>query len=214
MNIDRNEIRRYLGMRTETDTDTDALIEECLPLLEEAADPRHVRVRYPLTWQNGYPLIEGNVIESRDLAKNLNGCDEVVIMAVTLGAGVDQLIRRYNVLSMSKAAVLQACAAAMTEEVCDMVNEEVRQQACKEGLYTRPRYSPGYGDCSLEVQKLIFSLIDLPHLIGLSLNDSLLMTPFKSVTAFIGISKENRNPQRSSCDTCSLEDCAYRREDA
>ena len=53
-------------------------------------------------------------------------------------------------------------------------------------MFFKPRFSPGYGDLSLEVQKEIFSLLDCPRKIGVSLGDSLLMTPSKSVTAIIG----------------------------
>jgi cobalamin-dependent methionine synthase I len=134
-------------------------------------------------------------------------------MAVTLGADVDRLIQKYEFLSMSKAAVLQAAAAAMTEEVCDHVNALIRKEAEKDRLYTRARFSPGYGDLSLETQKLIFSLINLPKEIGLTLNSSLLMSPFKSVTAFIGLSPFVSN-QKSGCESCELSPtCEYRDEE-
>lgn len=212
MNISRKEIRRYLGMM-KADSTADALIEECVEMLEKAAVCRHVYERYELKWKDGYPCIEDNVIESRNLAKNLEGCTEIVIMACTLGADVDRLISRYNLISMSKAAVLQASAAAMIEEVCDEVNEEIRRTAEKEGLYAHPRFSPGYGDLSLETQKLIFSLINLPKRIGLTLNTSLLMTPFKSVTAFIGLSPVNRTDGKSGCELCAMSPvCEYKDE--
>lgn len=214
MNISRREIRRYLGMmRADEDHTADALIEECVALLEEAAHPRYVYVRFPLIFQNGFPCIDSHVIESRDLAKNLSGCREVCIMACTLGTDVDRLIQKYSILSMSKAAVLQACAAAMTEEVCDHVNELIRIEADRDRLITRPRYSPGYGDLTLETQKLIFSLINLPKEIGLTLNSSLLMTPFKSVTAFIGLSPFQESGEKSGCERCPMSPtCEYRDE--
>lgn len=214
MNISRKEIRRYLGMmKADSTSDTDALIEECVALLEKAAVCRHVYERYPLEWKDGYPCVEGNVIESANLAKNLEGCTQIVIMACTLGADVDRLISRYNLISLSKAAVLQASAAAMIEEVCDEVNEEIRVNAAKQGLFARPRFSPGYGDLSLETQKLIFTLINLPKRIGLTLNDSLLMTPFKSVTAFIGLSPVQKTEGKNGCGLCTMSPvCEYKNE--
>ena len=215
MNISRKEIRRYLGMmKADSDETADALIEECVALLEDAAKPRHIYEKFPLGWENGFPVIEGNVIQSRNLAKNLDGCTRIVIMAVTLGADVDRLIQKYSILSMSKAAVLQACAAAMVEEICDEVNEEIRQKAEKKGYFCHPRFSPGYGDLLLENQKLIFSLINLPKAIGLTLNSSLLMTPFKSVTAFIGLSAEKKETQETGCAACAMSPtCEYREQE-
>jgi cobalamin-dependent methionine synthase I len=214
MNISRSEIRRYLGMmKADAHTHTDDLIEECVALLEEAAHPRFTYARFPLIFADGFPCIESHVIHSENLGANLSGCREVCIMAVTLGADVDRLIQKYEFLSMSKAAVLQAAAAAMTEEVCDHVNALIRKEAEKDRLYTRPRFSPGYGDLPLETQKLIFSLINLPKEIGLTLNSSLLMSPFKSVTAFIGLSPFVSN-QKSGCESCELSPtCEYRDEE-
>ncbi|MDO4414474.1 MAG: vitamin B12 dependent-methionine synthase activation domain-containing protein [Erysipelotrichaceae bacterium] len=199
MNISRKEIRRYLGMMNAIDEETDSLIEECVALLEQTAHPRYIYVRFPLIFREGYPCIESHMIRSRNLADNLAGCREVTIMAVTLGADVDRLIQRYSILSMSKAAVLQAASAAMCEEVCDHVNRMITIEAKRDHMKTHPRFSPGYGDLDLSTQKLIFSLINLPKEIGLTLNDSLLMTPFKSVTAFIGL-------EAADTDSDSFED--------
>lgn len=214
MSISRREIRRYLGMiRADEDHTADELIEECAALMEEAAHPRFTYVRYPLIFQNGFPCIESHVIESRNLADNLAGCREVVIMACTLGPDVDRLIQKYSILSMSKAAVLQACGAAMIEEVCDHVNDLIRIEAGRDRLVTHPRFSPGYGDLSLETQKLVFSLINLPKEIGLTLNRSMLMTPFKSVTALIGLSPlpEKCEEEESGCDHCLMSPtCEYK----
>ena len=78
----------------------------------------------------------------------------------------------------------QAVLAAMVEEVCDTL--EVQIQAAHHCTLRR-RYSPGYYDLKLESQKDFFKLIDITKRIGVTLSDSLLMIPSKSVTAFIGV---------------------------
>ncbi len=60
-------------------------------------------------------------------------------------------------------------------------------RAAAEGRALRPRFSPGYGDLAIDAQKDIFALLDCERQIGLTLGDSLLMSPGKSVTAFAGI---------------------------
>ena len=59
----------------------------------------------------------------------------------------------------------------------------------KEKGVIRPRFSPGYGDLPIEIQKDIFRALDCPRRIGLTLNENLLMSPTKSVSAIIGIVK-------------------------
>ena len=72
------------------------------------------------------------------------------------------------------------------EELVDLINAEIKKIAEADGLKTRPRYSPGYGDVPLEVQKDFFRLLPCTR-IGLTLMDTLIMAPEKSVTAFVGI---------------------------
>ncbi len=88
---------------------------------------------------------------------------------------------------MAKASFLNAIGAAAVENVCDRLNEELRQLAADEGKSLRPRYSPGYGDYNLENQRGIFDLLTPSKHIGLTLKDNLIMVPEKSVTALIGI---------------------------
>ena len=49
------------------------------------------------------------------------------------------------------------------------------------------RYSPGYGDLPLETQTAVFKALDCERTIGVTLTESLLMRPSKSVTAVIGM---------------------------
>ena len=76
-------------------------------------------------------------------------------------------------------------------------------------MQLRPRFSPGYGDLPLELQKDVFRVLDCPRKIGLSLNESLLMSPSKSVTAIIGIGKGDVEAE-NKCSACEKTDCAYR----
>ena len=77
----------------------------------------------------------------------------------------------------------QAIGAERIESLCDAFCAE--REA--EGLRLRPRFSPGYGDLPLELQRDLFRGLDCSRKIGLTLNESLLMSPSKSVTAIAGI---------------------------
>ena len=68
----------------------------------------------------------------------------------------------------------------------DFLNEKINEEAVAAGKKARPRFSPGYGDVDLAVQKDFFRLLPCTR-IGLTLMDTLIMSPEKSVTAFVGI---------------------------
>ena len=125
-------------------------------------------------------------LQSRDLGNNLKDCKKVALLAATIGPQVDALIRRHSSLDPVYASILQATGAMYIEELVDITNSEIKKIAEAAGLKTKPRYSPGYGDVPLEVQKDFFRLLPCTR-IGLTLMDTLIMAPEKSVTAFVGL---------------------------
>jgi 5-methyltetrahydrofolate--homocysteine methyltransferase len=121
----------------------------------------------------GIVEMDGLTIRSRDLSEYLRGCRQVVLMAATLGAEADALIRRYSVMDMAKAVYADTLCNEMIEEYCD-------------SLYPR-RFSPGYGDFDIARQKDITRLLDCEKRIGLTVTDGYMLAPAKSVTAVIGV---------------------------
>lgn len=214
---DRKEIIRYLGYRgVAPDVSILKEIELGVAQLQEAVTPRFVYEQFPIRRSRGQNSEEqlcfaGMTIVSRDLSRNLRDCHAVYLMAATLGPGPDTLIRRASIGKVSHAVILQAAAAAMTETWCDQVNDRIRRETEKDGLFIRPRYSPGYGDLSLTVQTDISRILNMPKEIGVSLTDTLLMTPSKSVTALIGVAKTPADCHKSGCAACSAAStCPYR----
>ena len=156
--------------------------------------------------------IAGMKIQSRSLCRNLRDCKSAYLMAATLGIGPDRLIARASVAKMSRAVILQAAAAAMIEAWCDEVNQKIIKEAEDQGLYCRPRFSPGYGDFSLEYQKDFAQILRIQKEIGVSLTQSLLMMPSKSVTAVIGLSPVKKECALHGCEVCSkAEECSFSR---
>lgn len=207
------ELLRYLGYKNGVapDENTEILIAQCKQELEQAASPRVIWREYPL-------LIREHTIDmgcfqtgSKSLERNLKDCERVLLFAATLGSQVDVLLHRYNMIQMSKAVVMQAASVAMLETFCDEKNEQLKQEYQEKGWYLRPRFSPGYGDFPLECQREIAPALELGKRIGVTLTDSLLMAPSKSVTAVIGLSRLPRNCMVQGCEVCAKRDCAYRR---
>ena len=177
------EILRYAGCR-EADAAIAALLAECL---EEAKDKLAYKVCYrelPLALEGDVCDLGSLRVRSADLAKSLRECERVILFAATVGVGIDRLIARYTRLSPARALLLGAFGAERIEALCDAFCADVEREY---GCLARPRFSPGYGDLPLEAQKDIFRLLDCERQIGLTLGDSLLMSPTKSVTALVGL---------------------------
>lgn len=213
MLIDRKEALRYMGFRSgEPDEQIEKLMEECIKEIEEYADPRHIIRRFELEIEADYLVKAGGItLASRNLAKNLKGCHEVYFMAATLGNGPDRLMNRYSRLQISKAAVLQGVAAAAIEGYCNECQQALSDELEAEGLYLRPRFSPGYGDLSLSVQPDFLAVLNASKTVGIILSEGGVMIPVKSVTAIIGVSKDNTRCHIEGCESCGRTDCAYKR---
>ncbi|MBO4733379.1 MAG: Vitamin B12 dependent methionine synthase activation subunit [Clostridia bacterium] len=202
----KKEILRYAGCKTESD----------LPqgLLESSLDEAKNLLTYKVCYTSLDIKITGEncdfglfSVKSGALAKNLAKAEKAVLFAATVGVGIDRLIEKYGAVSPAKAVLFQAIGAERIEALCDTFCTEVQS---KTGLYVLPRFSPGYGDFALQSQKDIFSLLNCRKLIGLTLNDSLIMSPSKSVTAIAGLTKKPQDGGFDKCRVCKNTDCVYR----
>lgn len=212
MDIRTREAVRYLGYgRHAIDERTLTLIQDSFQELDQVSDARFVYRIFEISKADENGLTIGNLeIKSRNLAKNLKNCQEAVLFGATLGARVDMLMKKYSVTDMSKTVVLQACAAAELEEYCDEMQKQIAIRL-GEGLYLRPRFSPGYGDFSILHQSDVLQMLEAQKKIGLTLTEGYMLTPTKSVTAVIGISREKQPCHIKGCEECEKVDCAYRR---
>lgn len=198
------EIFRYAGCR-QADAALQALLDDCW-------DEVHDSLTYKVCYHESCFTVEEDLCRfdtfacrSHTLARHLAGCHRVVLFAATIGVGIDRLIGKYGKLSPTKALLLQAIGAERIEALCDCFCDDLAKE---HGALTS-RFSPGYGDLPLAMQSDLFRVLDCERKIGLTLNDSLLMSPSKSVTAIVGIGGTCRRSQRS-CETCSLTNCAFR----
>ena len=167
--------------------------------------PRAVWLRAPVS------ALE-DLWQGKDIARHLAGCNEAVLLAVTLGPGVDAQIRRAGVGDVAAGAASDALASALTEQAADQAEATLREMAAAEGVYLTGRYSPGYGDWPIGVQPRIAALLDTARRIGLCVTDTCLMLPRKSVTAALGVSREPVTGYRAGCAHCQLRDkCEYRK---
>ena len=208
------EAVRYLGYgKNPVDEATSRLVEKGFLELEKVSALRSVFRIFEMNRIDEEKVAIGTLqISSKSLARNLNHCEKAVLFGATLGTGVDRLIARTSLTDMANAVVLQACAAAMLEEYCDICQKKIGERLRKEEKYLRPRFSPGYGDFAIEYQKSLIRMLDCAKTIGLTMTDSCMMTPTKSVTAVIGVSTVEEKCHIKGCEACEKKDCIYRRD--
>ena len=108
---------------------------------------------------------------------------EVIFLCGTIGAEFDAWQRRLSVLSAADALLSQQIGLDAVEKVMDDLEATARAEAEAEGLKLLPRKSPGYGDLPLGLSRTILAELDAPRKIGVSITDSDLLVPSKSVTA-------------------------------
>lgn len=214
MDVSRKEIERYLGCRGGADDRTRAMIDACLAELWQVVTPHTVTQEAELSIDGDRLLIGNLPVTSHELAQHLKNCERAVLMAATLGPGADRLLRRKSYTDMSEAVVMQACAAAMVEAVCEETQKAVEESARQRGLYIRPRFSPGYGDWPLTDQQALLNVLEAGKRIGLTVTDSLMLAPTKSVTAVIGLTKEKGSCHVHKCASCPKTDCPFRQTEA
>ncbi len=185
--IPQNEILRYMRAREINDRVL-RVVADAEKLVLEAARCRACWMCVEVKRLSDNLLTLGNIeVVSEDLSKRLCGCDEAFVFAATVGVGVDRAIRTAEVKSPLLSLACDAAGSALVEELCDLVNSALDQDAKNQKKQTVKRFSAGYGDLSLNIQKDICALLDTPKNIGASLTDGIMMVPSKTVTAIVGI---------------------------
>lgn len=183
--VDRSETMHYLGYTkgVTPSEEVQALFDECENLILQAQDLKAVYDVFDIVVDGDELNLGFAKIHSHSLALNLKGCNRLVLFAATAGSGVDRLIVKYSKISPSKAAVLQAMGAALIESWCDEICARLKQKYNTNSA----RFSCGFGDCKITLQRDIFTALSVTKRLGITISDDCFMTPTKSVTAMVGI---------------------------
>ena len=206
------EALRYMGVRGEPTTELMQLAQEAGTLLTKAANYRWRIVRLPLHGDRSALLLGELPLTGQSIRRHLDGCTEAILLCGTLGSGVDQLIRREMLLHPARALAVNGCAAALLEARLDDTCAKPAQTLHAENLTLTSRFSPGYGDVPLAVQKDFLAVLEAGKRIGLFASEENLLIPRKSVTAVLGLADHPVTGALAGCKTCALRGkCEFRR---
>jgi len=217
MDINKNEVLKYLGYKNDiADNKTIAIIEECLHELHEISKPKYIYNIFDIeTLGNSINFISTTLtLKGNNICAHLTSSEKCAVMAATLGIEVDKQLLINSSLNLTKAIIMDACATASIESLCETAQLKIKKQAQKLGLCITSRYSPGYGDLSIDVQPQIINVLDAYKKIGLSSTQNCILIPRKSVTAFIGLQNTENKNDKLKCLSCNFKDCSYRRSES
>lgn len=215
MHIDKKEVLRYLGYKNGViDANTNLLIDECINEAKEISNWKYTYKIFGIEKsEEQVRLLESNlVLEGEDILEHLKESSMCAVMAVTLGSNMDTKIKYYEKVSITRALILDACASVCVEWVCDEAQKEIRKEAQSKTLDITYRYSPGYGDFSIDIQPKIINALDAQKNIGLTVTEDNILIPRKSVSAVIGFQDKSIKAYYPGCKKCnSFVSCIYRK---
>ncbi len=189
LKYDLRETARYMGYKhgAEPSEEICELVEEAYKELCKVIQPKYIYKEYDFIKTENGIIVDGIEFKSKKMLSHLKNSNSIILFGATLGQGADALIRKYSVTDIAMTAVVQAVAGSMVENLCDIACGELKKEIKGEH---RPRFSPGYGDFHISAQADFFKLLPMNKQLGISLSDGFMMTPTKTVTAFIGVIKE------------------------
>lgn len=210
--IDESEVKRYAGLKHAQDFPEQYVKEACLEVQLVAA-PKGIYKRYDYDAATGTiacnpPL----VVEGTSIRKHLEKSEKVYVLAVTVGEDVElrsaALFKQGN---YTVGMLVDAAATTAVEQVADQVNRLIDKEAERSGYKTTWRFSPGYGNWPLTVQPALAKAIGA-EAIGLTVTETFLLFPRKSVTAIIGcMPGEATIATKRGCTSCAQRDCLSRK---
>lgn len=214
--ISKEEVLRYLGYGSQDmSEELSIMIDDCCQLVKKHTSPRYVYSFFDISFFDyGINVTNTNLfLLGKGIAHHLKNCKKCVLMAVTLGPQIEKLIMQTMPKSPTKAVIMDACATAATESICDVLENKIRAMFKLKGDDITDRFSPGYSDFPLQTQPLLLSVLDTQKRIGLTVTHDNILIPRKSVTAVMGILEKATYTRRKVCTGCDKYDaCAYRKE--
>lgn len=208
--ISKKEVCRYMGIKGVPDDRIAEMIDRCEIIVRESVRPKYVYRKTTVEFDENGVFLGGinKMLSGSDIRKHLSGCTEAIVMAVTLSAEADKLIRRTAVTDMAEALAVDCLCSAGVEQACELAEKEIFENI--KAKYRTWRFSAGYGDLPLDIQKELLIFLNAQRRIGLTVTENSLLIPSKSVTAIIGISENPVNHGKKGCDSCRMKDsCAF-----
>ena len=139
----------------------------------------------------------------------LSRSSSLAVFLCTAGPGIQRLMHDTMAAGDPFTSYLASWMGSLTvEKAMDRLQQMLGASAAERGLHFTNRYSPGYCGWHVSEQQKLFTLLP-PGLCGVTLSDTSLMQPVKSVSGFVGLGERVRYADYT-CRVCEQDDCIYR----
>ena len=171
--------------------------------------------------EGGYVILEGEVnsdhltladkvfYPGKDVCKFYKNMTHAAVFVCTAGKEISERVKFLNSKGdLIEAYILDVLGSVIVEKAMDQIQEKLQNSMKKKGISITNRYSPGYCDWNVLEQQKIFSLFPI-NFCNVTLNESCLMQPAKSVSGIIGLGPKVKFHQHV-CHLCNSINCLYR----
>ncbi|HAN44403.1 MAG TPA: methionine synthase [Ruminococcaceae bacterium] len=215
--VDNNEILRYLRYNgQQLDQEMQALIDECRELVVQKIAPKYAAASFSVEFKDGTAHIAGTTLQisGDSIKKHLGGSSTCLLFAATLGGAIEREISLAKISNLTKAIVLDAACTAAIESYCDSLEPMLECEFVPDGYALNFRFGIGYGDVDISLQNEFCRVLDTQRKIGLTVSDSGILLPRKSVTAIYGIVPQTEKKPKTGCKACSnYQNCNFKRRE-
>lgn len=137
-----------------------------------------------ITFFNSPVLLRG-----KSISRLLSPSSAAALMAVNIGLKLEETIAQETQAgNLEEALALDVIGSEAAEAAAEALNVHLISLARQEKLLLTRRYSPGYGDFSLDNQSQLFHALSLKDL-GISIDENFVLSPKKTITAVIGVNQ-------------------------
>lgn len=213
LSAELDEVLRYMGANS-SDPELVERAKNAIRTLNQAITPKYIYQKLNISFVTEGILITDTkvLLPGKDITFHFKYCHACYLLAGTLGAGADRIIRLTSLHSMLDGLALNSAATELTEKLMDAAETDIDEKESKNGNFITSRFSPGYGDLPISLQKNLLTLCDAPRKIGLSATENDILTPKKSVTALIGVSSQPTSGKMKGCAFCNMRKiCTFRK---
>ncbi|OGS36239.1 MAG: hypothetical protein A2293_13115 [Elusimicrobia bacterium RIFOXYB2_FULL_49_7] len=207
--------RRLNRLPKSDNPEVDRLMTECAAQALNLAEPRYSMAKGIITDKTaGHVTLNHSVtLESPLFSTLVEKNDPCILYLLTLGKVLSETIRQMGQDDPGMAYFLDTAASALTEYAAALIQASLMDELSPQRLILTPRFSPGNCDLPMTAQSSILSLLE-PDKIGVTLTDTCLMMPEKSLSIIHGIIPEARAatlPKPLGCAACTQQSvCTFR----
>lgn len=211
--IDKDRVLHALGYPT-AEAASDVVLGELPGWIDQTlqkANPHALFRIVDIYAEGGLVNVEGGLtFHSRLLSVTMSEISEAMMLVVTLGDEISNLIRELNQDRPLEALGVDAAASELVEASADQL-EVMAAEALRPGLPNRSlRFSPGYCDWEINELPQLLGSLD-PSRIGVSQTSGGMMTPPKTIAGLTGLSASPDAAARNPCRHCGKKNCDHRR---